>query len=726
MATEKDKATDRLGFKATIAIAGLVGLIGGGLFGVWDVLTVTFGQITLFSFREMFFFVLYSVALYAVIGWLGIIAIGVISSGVINSGKYRVNKSQLTGVFAGVFVLLAVYVLLASKIIAGSTFDIIESTVISLLSGTAAAGIAMYVLDKVTWGEKRIATGVSLVVSLLVLSCSVLWVNLSLLSEETFFKPLSLLPNIVLLLLVCFLAVGLYKLPLFIRQRYEPRRRREAGYILLAVVLCAFITISFIGPFGFENTQKAGTSAAGEIRTPVDLENLKGKPNVLWIVMDTVRADHLSGYGYHQNTTPNLDRIAREGVLFENAISTAPWTQPSHGSMFTGMFPSKHGIDAEHQWLDDDFQTIAELLRWHGYQTFGYSNNPGVSPKSNLSQGFDTFEVTSMGESPLGSELADSLKVNTIRRYVQAVLRQDDGARRTNEVVEKWIADAYQAEAPFFAFINYMEAHNPYHPPGPYVMPYLGEHVDLAEARRVTQNYVSYIAGTVPMSDDDFDLLRALYDGELSYLDFRIGQLLDYMRELDILDSTVLIITSDHGENFGDHQLMDHMLCVYDTLLHVPLIIRYPELFEAGLRVDKQVQQTDIFPTILDIVDIKSDDEEHIQGHSLLTDGQEPESTLVIAEHAIWHNILHNLTNENPQLDVSKYSRYLKTVRTDEFKYIWASNGRDELYDIRHDPEELNNLIEAEPGKAGELRALLREWLHSFEPYRSGTAQQVP
>ncbi len=661
MAAAEEKTTDMLGFKAVIGIAGLVGLIGGLLLGVWDSVSVITHYAPPVALREMLFLCLYSMALYAVIGCLGMVAIGVAAAGLIHIGKYRVKKSQLTGIFIGLFVLLAVSALLAENIMSGNAFDVVESTVICILSGVGLGGLSVYILDKGI-GKEKLITG----------------------------------------------------------------RIRKAGLILLAIMVPAFITISFIGPFSFENSQEAGAPEAS-LLSP---EELKGKPNILWIVMDTVRADHLSCYGYHRNTTPNIDRIASEGILFESCIAEAPWTPPSHASMFTGMFPSKHGTDRVHQWLDDDFQTIAEVLRLYGYKTLAYSNNPIASPILNLGQGFDVFETTNFGRMlAVGvlpdPELADFLMVNVAKYHFQGVIPMDEGAQKTNEVVKRWIADAHQAETPFLVFINYMEAHIPYSPPKPYVTPYLSEDIDLAEAMSVNQEVIPYLAGQVQMGAKDFEILRALYDGEISYLDFRMGQLFDYLSQLKILDNTVLIITSDHGENFGEHQLMDHCLCVYDTLLHVPLIIRYPPLFEAGLQVEEQVQLTDIFPTILDIIGIDWNGKEQIQGHSLLEDGDKAESTFAISEYAVWPSVLEGVRDTNPQLDLSKYSRWLRSVRTEEFKYIWSSDGRDELYNIRHDPGELNNLIETHPEKARELRALLHEWLNSFEPYGSRTAQQL-
>ena len=725
VATGKEKANEILGYRSVIGLAGVVGLIGGILLGVWDCITVIVDRgISFSALRVILSLFLYSVAIYAVIGCLGMAVIGAVSGILIRTGKYSVNRLQLARVFIGVFILLAVSVLLSENIIFGNIIDITESTVISILSGVGLAGLIMYALayalNMRIRKEKLIALCISLFVSILVLLYGGMLVNLSLLPRETFYQPISLLTNIGLLIVVCLMAVGLYVLSLSILQRCNPGGIRRTGYVLLTIILCAFVAISFIGPFSAKASQKPPIVASGD---------LKGKPNILWIVMDTVRADHLSCYGYYRNTTPNIDKIASEGTLYENAISTAPWTTPSHASMLTGMFPSKHGVDAEWARLEGDFQTIAEVLRLNSYKTFGYSNNQYFSPKQNLSQGFSTFVTTPHGLLEAGSELADYLKVSDFKRkiYNHLLMNEgDEGTKRTNKVVKRWIADAHQARTPFFLFINYMEPHHPYHPPRDYVMPYSKEEgVSYKEAMSVSSNGWDYMAGKLEITDEDFDIILARYDGEYSYLDFKMGQLFDYLRELNIMDNTVLIITSDHGENFGEHHLMSHTLCVYDTLIHVPLIIRYPKSFEAGLRVNEQVQLTDIFPTILDIVGINWDGEEELQGYSLLRDREKRPLKFAIAEFAFSFNPCQIMLNRNSKFDISSYVRRLKTVRTDEYKYIWASDGQDELYNIRLDPAELENIIEAEPGKAEELKALLIEWLNSFEPYRPEAAKKV-
>jgi len=719
MAIAKESVVELPGFKATIGIAVLIGFVGGLLFGIWDSVTVIFNTApwAVYTLPEMLSLSLYSAAIFALIGCLVMMAIGVISAGIIRIGRYSVNKALLTGVFICVAVLLMVSAIITVPSVTGDIIDIIEVMVICTLSGLGLASLMIYALNKRMRKEELIALSISSLVCVIVLLLVGLWINMGVYHNKELYELVPVLADIGLLLVVRIFGLGLYRLVVWIFQRHPTRGIKQAGGILLIFMLAAFVAVSFTGPYGFDN--KAVAITAG------DSVNSEGMPNILWIVMDTVRADHLSSYGYQHNTTPNIDKIADEGILYENAISTAPWTLPSHASMFTGTFPSKHGTDWEHTFLHGDLKTIAEVLSGHGYETLQYSNNEWVSSRSGLQQGFDNHVLTIHGAIK-PSALPDYLMIGRAKLYIEnEMLLMDDGAQKTNEVVMNWIADAHQAEAPFFAFINYMEAHSPYHPPEEYAAPYLGEDVDFEEAMKTPYGFWGYMAGKVEISDRTFEIQRALYDGEISYLDFRIGQLLDYLRDLNILDNTLLIITSDHGELFGEHQLASHQLCIYDTLLHVPLIIRYPGLAEAGLRVEEQVQLTDLFPTILDIAGINWSGEEQLQGQSLVKDMKQPGSEFAIAEYALSYPSLTAIGWGGWGSDVNKYARRLKTIRTEEFKYIWASDGMDELYNIREDPEELNNLIEVEPEKAVELKALLKQWLNSFETHRPDEAEKL-
>jgi arylsulfatase A-like enzyme len=519
--------------------------------------------------------------------------------------------------------------------------------------------------------------------------------------------PKTTIIELSLVSILCGLALGgltAYILERELLPAVSPQAEKQwlGGFILLGIVASFFITFVLIALFRAKDIKY-------EDRVLIDT---KDKPNILWIVMDTVRADHLSSYGYFRKTTPNIDKIASEGVLFENAISAAAWTLPSHASMFTGMFPSKHRTDGEHMYLSDNFHTIAEILQAYGYKTYGYSNNDLVSPETNLSQGFKTFILTPFGKK-IKKDLEDFRLINTIMHYIQNLAgKQDLGAYKTNQMVKTWIRDSYYAQVPFFIFINYMETHNPYGDT-PYFRLYLNGSVIPAKIKDVSQNPYAYISGKVKINNEDFKILRALYDADISYLDFRMGQLFDYLRELKILDSTLLIITSDHGENFGEHHLMSHFFSLYDTLLHVPLIIRYPKTFKANSSVEKYVQTTDIFPTILDILGIDWQGAKEIQGQTLVAKEKEDDLLFVTAEDGIFLDALRDvIILGSREFDASVYTRRLKAIRVGEFKYIWASDGRDELYNISEDPEELNNLIVTRPEKAKELKALLKERLH--------------
>lgn len=650
--------------------------------------------------------------LLILIGFLVIMAVCLylLSLSILRKDRSEAGKEKTVILLAAFMVGSGVIGLLEA--ISRSFVIVGELSLVSTLCGIALGGLTIYILRKVR-RDRLIAVCISISVSLLVFLYMGLWMNMGLLPGML--SPIGLLSHFGLLILVGFLATGLYLLALSIprRRSSESRKERYIALGLLSAVTFVFLAIALIIHFNNQDVEARRTSVSSESK---GLGSPKDRPNILWIVMDTARADHLSCYGYNRKTTPNIDRIASEGVLFENAISAAPWTLPSHASMFTGMFPSRHGADGEHVYLADEFLTIAEVLSSHGYRTFGYSNNHFLYPYHNLTQGFGTLEVTEWGRK-FRKELADSLLINAARLQVPGLVGTSDaGAHRTNRMVEKWITDSHNSNTSFFIFINYMEVHSPYGDT-PYSGHFLGS-TNRKEAGRANQNPYPYISGKVEMSDRDFEMLRALYDGDMLYLDYRMNQLFDHLRQLGIMDDTVLIITSDHGENFGEHRLLGHVLCVYDTLLHIPLIIRYPKLFPPKLRIQEQVQTVDILPTILDIVGIDRSEAQDIQGHSLLqAQNEQHGSPFTVAEIGTPLYFLHDLIAESIKFDTSGSIRRLKTIRTDEFKYIWSSDGRDELYNIREDPGELNNLIEIRSEDAKKLKDTLGEWLDSFEHY---------
>jgi len=434
------------------------------------------------------------------------------------------------------------------------------------------------------------------------------------------------------------------------------------------------------------------------------------RPNIIIVQIDATRHDHLSCYGYHRPTTPNIDRLAEEGVLYEQAISPASWTLPSHASLFTGLYPSQHGTGISHQQLAPHLTTIAKVLDRQGYQTVCLTSNVWVSSTFDLTRGFRQFPAM-MGpwsKIPLITRPGSLLH----RIFVRLVgVKGGRFSRWMNQAIHHWLSSGNDPNAPFFLFVLYCDPHAPYTFHKPFSYDYLGDRV--AQARRVNQDPHRYMAGKAEMAPQDFEILAALYDGELSYVDQKIGQLADMLQRHGILDDTLLVITSDHGENIGHHGLMGHQYCVYDSLIHVPLIIRYPERFPAGQRITAQVQTHDLFRTVLDLLDLDPGVLSNpLPDYSLLPEAIAANPRPYTVAEDLNPN-LRRIRRVFPDFDASVYDRELRALRTDEYKFVWASDGRHELYNLRQDPQELDNRLEAEPEVAERLRGELDNWLAS-------------
>ncbi len=446
------------------------------------------------------------------------------------------------------------------------------------------------------------------------------------------------------------------------------------------------------------------------------------RPNVMLIVMDTTRADHLSSYGHPRATTPNVDLLAEEGILFEQAASTGPWTLPSHASIFTGLLPSQHGADWPHQRLDDRFTTLAEILRSKDYQTAGFSNNPWISHGTNFHQGFDYYEETwHFGR--LFNRLA---VIRIIDRLVELEKKnRDDDADLTNRDILRWFGDSYDSQKPYFLFINYIEPHFSYEPPEPFRSRFL--HPDHREAAEAINNQkLSRIVPPVHFDEKRRAALTDLYDGEIAYLDFRIGELTTRLKKKGLLDNTVLIILADHGENIGDHEIFEHQFCVYQTLLHVPLILRFPEKLPQGIRISEPVSLVDVVPTVLNLVGVEADElQPFFAGKSLVVEGKikAAKDSPIFSEYAAPLPRLEKYRLKNEKVDESYFKRSLKSMRRGRYEYIWASDGQNELYDLSQDPGETQNIIEKFPDVAQKMAKELHDRLQSMKS--PGTPESV-
>ena len=352
--------------------------------------------------------------------------------------------------------------------------------------------------------------------------------------------------------------------------------------------------------------------------------------NVLFFTLDTTRADHIGCYGYPQIKTPNIDGLAAEGILFQNATAQCPLTLPSHSSMFTGSYPFFHGVrDNGGFYLEDDRVTLAEVLRQAGWATSAFIGAFVLDSRWGIDQGFDYYYDN--------FDFAKYKKISL------------DSVQREGGEVIKAFFEWYEKSPPsrFFSWIHLYDPHTPYEPPEPYKTQYGG------------QEY-------------------GLYDGEIAYADSLVGRVLEYLRGKGQLEKTVVVVVGDHGESLGEHQESAHGFFIYDATVSVPLIIRIPSTELRGKKIAAQVQNIDIMPTVCELLGLPVP--QAVQGQSLLAliAGRQPKQERLAYSESYYPRYHYGWSE-------------LKSLRTSRYKFIKAP--RPELYDLILDPRERDNLF---------------------------------
>lgn len=456
-------------------------------------------------------------------------------------------------------------------------------------------------------------------------------------------------------------------------------------------------------------------------------------PNIVIVVMDTARAKDT--VPADPAITPTLADLTADGVAYTSAFSSAPWTLPSHASLFTGTYTSRHGAHGGHTYLDEEFLTLAEALADEGYETVGISNNTWITEEFGFARGFETFHKTwqfIQSETDLGEVtraeharwkaraflsrvFSGNPLVNGLNAAYDQYFRtsQDDGAAHTTEWLTEWLTERTDGR-PFFCFGNYIEPHIEYRPPREYAERFLPEG-DYEKAVAIRQDPRAYDVGEYDISDEEFELLNGLYRGELAYLDSKLGELCDALKATGEWEDTVLIVCGDHGENVGGHGFLGHQYNVYDSLLHVPLVI-HGEAFEPAASEDELVQLLDLFPTLLDLAGVdRPEARTQTQGQSLIA--RETPRDAVFAEYVSPQPSMEQLGDRFGEIPdyMQKYDRSLRAIRTGEYKYIRGSDGSEQLYDVEQDPGERIDIASTEPDITVELAADLTEWVDSFE-----------
>ena len=429
------------------------------------------------------------------------------------------------------------------------------------------------------------------------------------------------------------------------------------------------------------------------------------------VVMDCVTADSLSCYGYDKKTTPNIDKIAKSSLLFENAISASSWTLASTASLFTGKWVSHHLACDQHQFLDSKHKTLSEYLSENGYKTASFSDSCYVNERTGLSRGFEYFYDISFKNFPVKFKFIKLLKLLLqLRKRISKKGFKYTDTHLQMQQVRDWISKNKKKQ-PFFIYIHNDETHYPYYPRKRFLKKFAK--ISQRTIEHTIQDREKILGETGVFEKTDFELLKTLYNGELAYLDNNLGKLFNFMKKKGLLDNTILIITSDHGSNFGEHDLYGHSFCLYDSVIRIPLILYYPKLYSPK-KIKQQVQNIDILPTLLDILEING--ENSVNGNSInnLRNGDYFRN-FAISEHALQNISLFEKNVKKPRKNLKeKYHNTLHAFRTDKYKYIWSSNYKHELYNLLKDPDEKSNLIHKLPDVSAKLDKKLFKYAKYF------------
>lgn len=434
-----------------------------------------------------------------------------------------------------------------------------------------------------------------------------------------------------------------------------------------------------------------------------------GSPNVVLISIDSLRADHLHCYGYARATSPQIDQLAAEGVLFSTAISSTSWTLPAHAAMLTGLSDSVHGCTDTDRRLDDSRTTLAEHLQARGYATAGFFAGPYLHPVFGLAQGFETYvDCTSYAEAnEREARIQGTIEGEEVWRRSQ----HDVTNPRVYERVRGWLDR--RDERPFFLFLHLWDVHFDFIPPPPFDTMFDPGYSGTHDGR----DFFFNPAVNAQMPARDLAHLIALYDGEIAWTDEHVGMILGDLDRLGLTDATLIVVTSDHGTAFFEHGQKAHRNGLWDELIHVPLILRFPGRLPAGLRVAQQVRTIDIVPTVLALVGAPPVG--NLMGRSVLplmspaTEAQYDTRVPAVSE-------LNTLGYE------------LTSFRRAEFKVIFdARSDRGYVFDLLADPGETSSLTDKMTPLVqralSETRAA-RRWLKAFaelHPY-AGLPPQLP
>lgn len=468
---------------------------------------------------------------------------------------------------------------------------------------------------------------------------------------------------------------------------------------LVAPLACTLLGAPLLAALATPPSAHPETPVRADVREP---------RHVVLIVLDTQRADHLGAYGHPGGLSPTFDRLAEDGRLFSHCFAPASWTVPSHASLFTGLYPRSHGTHfAEHRWLDDRFDTLAEGLARAGYQTLGLVANHHVA-LANLAQGFDRYE-------PLG--MPRRLRLRRLLQFVGGPARWiDEGSEEAPQRMESILGDDPQVSVPTFLFVNLLEPHWRYLPPAGQRRVGLPEGMNALTATRLAASFFgpnAWAAGHVDA--DQAAAVRAFYAAEVRYQDAQLARILEVVDRRLGRDRTLLIVTSDHGENLGEAGRWDHVFAINDHLIRVPMLIRAPGAVPPG-REAGLCQLLDVPATVADWTG--AEEVPVGAGRSLLAEPYRGREVVVAEGDPFYGHLERMSVYTGLQHDVAGFTARLVAARDARFKLIVSSRTGEALYDLQHDPDEQHDVAADHPATTTRLREALAEWREAQPIYR--------
>ena len=478
-----------------------------------------------------------------------------------------------------------------------------------------------------------------------------------------------------------------------------------------------FIAIALLFAIGLRHPSGRPALPASQFTPELPL------PNVIFMVVDTLRADHLSGYGYERPTSKAVDALIQDSVLFERCIAQSSWTRPSTASIMTGLYPGTHLCNKMLSTLPEDIMMIPDAMKQYGYRTalittnvqisrsfgFGYEVDYYAGPKNQASYLSSLFQVLYLSEKfkkrvlrldyfPTLTSLYDLILK---RDYAQAVI--SDRADWVHKNLADWLEK--EEERPFFAYLHYMEPHTPYDPEPPFdkIFEDPSYNGPILTSPRQGDKVIPPLQKGPPLPAEQLQHMIARYDGEIADFDDRLSILIKGLKARKLYDETMIVLTSDHGEEFYEHGAWTHSHSLYQELIHVPLIIKLPRSRHAGLKIPGQCRTVDIVPTLLDLFRLPL--WPGLQGVSL--------APVIRNEDVDWEGL-------PAYSEVTLRGFFLKTFLKGNRKLLLINLDGDHwyFYDLAADPGEKDSLFEMRREEAEEMITGMQSFEQQFSEAR--------